>query len=264
MAGQLVDRVREAGLTRVKAVAKRIATESPKLADLPEEDLMKLARAVVAEGLKDDLRKAADLEKVDYQAEREKFVARSSRTGSQRTKQLYSDALDKLDAWCRKQGLSTLELTPALADDWMESLKAEGKAASTIRLMVAAASSLWTWLERRHTELRNPFRGTRARPLNKPKRKLEIPTEAEIRIIENAAEGWLKAAIVLMSQSGLGLGRFPHCPSQETVTSALPRERNSAGRFRRKHEKPSRRQGFPCAHRSGTRLSTRLRMAFAI
>ena len=71
MAGQLVDRVREAGLTRVKAVARKIATESPKLADLPEEDLEKLARAVVAEGLKDELRKAADLEKVNYPDERE-------------------------------------------------------------------------------------------------------------------------------------------------------------------------------------------------
>ena len=177
MAGQLVDRVREAGLTRVKQVAKKIAAESPKLADLPEEDLDKLARAVVAEGLREELRKAANLEKVDYKSEREKFVARASRTGSQRTRQLYCDALDKLDEWCAKQGISTLELTPALADDWIESLKAEGKAASTIRLMVAASSSFWTWLERRHTELRNPFRGTRARPLNKPKRKLEIPTK---------------------------------------------------------------------------------------
>src|SRR5208337_19188 len=209
MTGQLVDRVREAGLTRVKAVEKKIATESPKLADLPEQDLEKLARAVVAEGLKDELRKAADLERVDYRAEREKFVSRASRTGSERTKQLYSDALDKLEAWCKKQGISTLELTPALADDWIESVKAEGKAASTIRLMVAAASSFWTWLERRHTELRNPFRGTRARPLNKPKRKLEIPTEAEIRIMEDAAEGWLKVAIVLMSQTGLRAGALP-------------------------------------------------------
>ena len=209
MAGQLVDRVRKAGLTRVKAVAKKIATESPKLVDLPEEDLEKLARAVVAEGLKDELRKAADLEKVDYKGEREKFVSRASRTGSQRTKQLYSDALDKLDAWCKKQGIATLELTPALADDWIESLKAEGKAASTIRLLVAAGSSFWTWLERRHTELRNPFRGTRARPLNKPKRKLEIPTDGEIRIIENAADGWFKAAIVMMSLVGLRAGALP-------------------------------------------------------
>jgi site-specific recombinase XerD len=209
MTGQLVDRIRDQGLIRVKKVAKKIATESPKLADLPEEDLEKLARVVVAEGLKDELRRAADLEKVDYLGEREKFVARSSRTGSQRTKQLYSDALDKLDAWCKKGGISTLELTPALADDWIESLKAEGKAASSIRLMVAAGSSFWTWLERRHTELRNPFRGTRARPLNKPKRKLEIPTEAEIRILENAAEEWLRAAIVLMSQVGLRAGALP-------------------------------------------------------
>jgi len=209
MTGQLVDRVREAGLSRVKTVARKIATASPKLADLPEEDLEKLARVVVAEGLKDELRKAADLEKVDYKDEREKFVARSSRTGSQRTKQLYSDALDKLDVWCKKQGISTLELTPALADDWIESLKAEGRAPSTIRLMVAASSSFWTWLERRHTQLRNPFRGSRARPLNKPKRKLEIPTEAEIRIIENAAEGWLRAAIVIMSQAGLRAGALP-------------------------------------------------------
>ena len=117
--------------------------------------------------------------------------------------------MDKLDAWSRKQGISTLELTPALADDWIESLKAEGKAASTIRLMVAAGSSFWTWLERRHTELRNPFRGTRARPLNKPKRKLEIPTDVEIRIMEDAAEGWLKAAIVMMSKAGLRAGALP-------------------------------------------------------
>ena len=209
MAGQLTDRVTETGRERVKEVAQRIAHESPTLADLGAEQLEKLARIVVAETLRDELRKAADLEKVPYEEERERFIQRAGRTGSEHTKIAYRSALDRLEAWCTLQRISPLELTPARADEWIESLKAEGRAPSSISLMVAAASSFWTWLERRHLELRNPFRGTRSRPKKEPRRKLEVPTDTEVRLIEQAAMGWLKAAIVLMSQAGLRAGALP-------------------------------------------------------
>jgi site-specific recombinase XerD len=201
--------VKETGLERVKEVAQRIAHESPSLADLGADQLEKLARIVVTETLKDDLRKAADLERVPYQEERETFIQRAGRTGSAHTRIAYRSALDRLDEWCKRQRISPLELTPARADDWIESLKAEGRAPSSIALMVAAASSFWTWLERRHPELRNSFRGTRSRPAKKARRKLEVPTDAEVQLIEQEADGWLKAAILLMSQAGLRAGALP-------------------------------------------------------
>ena len=187
MAGSLTERLTETGLTRAREVASRIVHEAPKLADLGAEQLEELARIVVAESLKSELAKAAVLEKIPYQEE----------------------ALDKLDEWCRQQGFLTVELAPAQADHWIESLKAEGRAPSTVSLLVAAASSFWTFLEGRHAELRNPFRGTRARPPRKAIRRLEVPTDDEVRIIENAAGGWLKAAINVMSQAGLRAGALP-------------------------------------------------------
>ncbi|MGA2976121.1 MAG: site-specific integrase [Spirochaetia bacterium] len=160
---------------------------------------------MVTETLKDDLRRVADLERILYEKERETFLQRVGRTGSEHTRTTCRSALDRLDEWCKRQGISILELTPARADDWIESLKAEGQAPSNIALMVAAALSFWTWSERRNVELRNPFRGTRSRPAKKARRTLEVPTDAEVRLIEQAADGWLWAAIALISQTGLSL-----------------------------------------------------------
>ena len=127
----------------------------------------------------------------------------------QRTRRLYGSALARLEAWCAKQGISPLELSPARADDWIESEKAEGRAPSTVRLYLAAASSLWTWMGRRHSELRNPFRGTRARPASKLARTLAVPSTVEIRELEASAEPELRAAVVMISQAGLRVGGLP-------------------------------------------------------
>ena len=82
----------------VKSVAARIARDSPKLADLEPAELEKLARVVVAESLKDDLRREADLARIDYQVERKRFLERASRTGSAHTQRAYRAALGRLDA----------------------------------------------------------------------------------------------------------------------------------------------------------------------
>src|SRR5208283_5128280 len=191
---------------RVKAVVQAVAQQAPRLEDVSDEGLQKLAQIVTAEDLRDEMKKRVHQERIDYQGERDNYIAQASRTGSLRTKDLYSKALSRMEAWCSTQGISPLELTPARADDWIEAEKAQGRAAATVRLDVSGASAFWTWLERRHAELRNPFRGTRARPAKKAARKLAVPSDLEIRELESSAAPWLRAAIVIMGQGGLRVG----------------------------------------------------------
>lgn len=46
-------------------MARRIAKDSPWLADLPAEALEKVARIVVAESLRDDMRPTVERERID-------------------------------------------------------------------------------------------------------------------------------------------------------------------------------------------------------
>ncbi|MGA2642381.1 MAG: tyrosine-type recombinase/integrase [Spirochaetia bacterium] len=113
------------------------------------EGLEKLAKAVVVETLKDDLKARAKLEKIEWQTERETFLAR---VRSVHTRRAYSMALDRLEGWAARQGITLMDITPALADDWIESEKSEGSPA-TVRLRVSGgASAFFTWMERRHAE----------------------------------------------------------------------------------------------------------------
>jgi site-specific recombinase XerD len=229
MGGMLIDRTKANGAELVRATARRIARTSPKLADLSETELVKLARVVMAEGLKNDLRRAADLERIDYQAERRRFLDRASRTGSTHTRRAYQTALDRLDSWCARQGMTAVELSPAQADDWIEAEKAEGLSPASVRLHVAGASAFWTWLERRHAELRSPFRGSRARPIAKPRRSLAVPPDAEIGKLEQAAGSTLRAAIVAMAHAGLRVGALPSLSVTGGAWKATTKGREQSG-----------------------------------
>ena len=77
VSGTITKGVKAKGAALVKAVARRIAQDSTRLADLREAELEKLARVVVAESLKGDLRHAADLERVPYSEERQRFLERA-------------------------------------------------------------------------------------------------------------------------------------------------------------------------------------------
>jgi site-specific recombinase XerD len=189
----------------VAAVIKKLADE-PELADLDPETLEKVARLALIDAMKEKVKAAAKLEKIPYAKERDTFISRASRTGSERTKKLYAAALARLEAWCERRGVIPLELSPMTADDWIEAEKAEGRASATVRLDVAACSAFWTWMERRHPELKNPFRGSRARPPKKAARKLAVPSDDEIRILQDAAKPELRAAISVMAYAGLRVG----------------------------------------------------------
>ena len=204
----IVPRSETAGLALVRSVARKI-NEAPELGGLSPEQIDSVARFVILERYKDTMRRTADRERIDYPAERDRYIAQASRTGSLRTKALYGASLARLEAWCAVQGLSVLELDPARADDFIEAQKASGRASSSINLDVSACSAFLTWMARRHPELHNVFRGTRSRPSRKPVRVLAVPSDDEVQRIELAARPELRAAVVVMSTLGLRVGGLP-------------------------------------------------------
>jgi site-specific recombinase XerC len=145
---------------------------------------------------------------IDYRSERETFLNNAGSTGSRHTRRSYNNALAKLEAYADRAHISPLELTPARADDFIYNLKGEAAAAS-IRRDIAACSSFFTWLERRHEGIKNPFRGTKARPALKTKKPLEIPNSAEVKKIIAALPSFEAAAVSVMAFRGLRIGGLP-------------------------------------------------------
>jgi site-specific recombinase XerD len=158
--------------------------------------------------LTQELSAAATLAGIDYQSERETFLNNAGSTGSKHTRRGYKTALARLEAYAERAHISPLELTPARADDFIYGLKGEA-AAATVRRDVAACSSFFTWLERRHEGIKNPFRGTKARPALKAKKTLAIPNAAEVKKILAALPAYEAAAVAVMAFRGLRIGGLP-------------------------------------------------------
>ena len=83
-----------------------------------------------------------------------------------------------------------------------------GRNADSTRLVVSACSSFFTFLERRFDEIRNPFRGSRARPASTWTAAV-IPTAAELEVLQAEAEPALAAALVAAIETGLRVGGLP-------------------------------------------------------
>jgi site-specific recombinase XerD len=205
----IAQRITAIPATTPAEMAMRIKREAPALADLNQEQLEQIARMVIAQRLAADLNKKVDMAGVDWQAEKETFLSNAGKSNSVHTRTGYRAALGRLETWTASRGISPLELTPALADDWIYSLKAEGRAPASIRLDTAAASSFYTFLHRRHTAIENPFRGTKARPAKKDVKKKAIPDAREVKAIIAALSPMEAAAASVMAYRGLRAGALP-------------------------------------------------------
>jgi site-specific recombinase XerD len=227
----------------VHLVALRIAKEQPKLEALSSEEIEQLARVVVAETLRDELKAKVNREKIDYPVERARFLAKAA---SPHTQRAYVQALDRLESWCERQGIAPVELAPATADDWIESEKASGAAPGSVRLHVAGVSAFFTWMERRHADIiRNPFRGSRARPKNKSARTLAVPSEKEIKILKNTADSMLRAAIAVMAGLGLRVGGLPSLAIHRNRFTTTTKGKDQAGTVPEDVRKEIERAGLP-------------------
>jgi site-specific recombinase XerC len=170
------------------------------------------AQAVQFAALLDTAQKmiaAASLSGIDYRAEKETFLNNAGKTNSTHTRTGYAAALGKLEAWAARQNINILELSPAKADDFIYSMKASGAAPASVRLAAAACSSFFTWMERRHAGIKNPFRGTKARPGKQAVKKTEIPAAGEVKKIIDVLPPREAAAAAVMAYRGLRAGTLP-------------------------------------------------------
>ena len=189
--------------------ARRLALKSPQLTDLSASQLEHIAQVVILANLRDDLKRLADLSRIPLELEMKAFLTTASRTDSWPTIRTYAYGLSMLERWLDRKGLSMLELTPKQADDYIYTLRAEGRAPATIRIVVASAGAFFSFLERRFDAVRNPFRGTRARPVSHPVRPLVVPNDAELELLILSAPRDLKVAMLFMSGRGLRVGALP-------------------------------------------------------
>lgn len=198
------------GPDAVKERARRLAADMATLAQLDPAAFDKVTSAFIGQHLVGELAQQVNLAGIDIAAEKEAFLAAASRTRSVHTARAYRSALAYLDDYAEKHGIEVLAMKAKDADDFTSQLTlADGKAPATVRLIVAACSSFFTWLERRHETIRSPFRGTRARPAKQSTRKAAYPDASELAVILSALSPQDRAAAMVMAGRGLRIGGLP-------------------------------------------------------
>ncbi len=178
----------------------------PELSDLMQAQLDKIAQGVmVVDELKAEMRRAIVAERVDWQAERKAFL---SDARSSHIREAYARALDHLGKRLELHNLRAANPTPCLADDFIRYMRAiSGKDADSTRRVVSACSSFFSFPERRFDEIRNPFRGSRARPAS-TWTEAAIPSSAELEVLLGQAEPALAAALAVAIEIGLRVGGY--------------------------------------------------------
>jgi integrase len=119
-------------------------------------------------------------------------------------------------------------MTYAQADDFIYQLTGAPK---SIRLKIAAISSFYSFLERRHTAVKNPIRGTKARPKDKTIKELEIPTDDEMPIILDSLPEYEKIAVFIMSSRGLRIGALSKLKIWGNAFSSVSKGKDINGTF---------------------------------
>jgi site-specific recombinase XerD len=188
-------------------MALRIKQEAPTLASLNNEQLEQIARLVITQRLAAELNTAVDLAGVDWNKERETFL---SDTKSEHTRRAYTAALGSLEAWANQKQINLLSMNAAGADQFIRSLKEEGRASASVRRDVAAVSAFYTFLERATDgKIKNPVRGSRLRPPNENKKKIVVPLDSDFEVIMAELPPTERAIISCMALRGLRAGALP-------------------------------------------------------
>lgn len=183
-------------------------------------DLEKALDHALIESNAEKLKKAAAIERFNYQDMKESFIADRN---SINTKKSYLQAFNSFETFLRNKNIKNpFLLNYELADDWITDQKSSNeKSNNTIRRNVACLSSFFSDVERKTAgEIKNYFRGTRKRPEKKLTEKnkfyfqkvnkdvlQDVKHEIDI-IIESIADDTLKAIIRLAVTGGYRVGSF--------------------------------------------------------
>jgi site-specific recombinase XerD len=187
-------------------MARRIKQEAPTLAALNQDQLEQIARLVMTQRLAAELNNAVDLAGIEWTKERETFL---NDTRSLHTRRAYIAALDRLEVWAGRERINPMAMTASQADQFIRDLKAEGRAAASIRRDIAAVSAFFSFLERYHAVIKNPVRGTRIRPPRENKKDTVIPTTADMDVILTGLPPIERAIVETLAGRGLRAGALP-------------------------------------------------------
>jgi site-specific recombinase XerD len=153
--------------------------------------------------LTNELNLKSKIANIDYRKERDIFLMTASRTGSEYTYTSYLKSLITLEKYAKKNGINILLMTPGQADDFIYSLKGSP---NSVRLTVAGISAFYSYLERRYSVIKNPIRGTKARPGVRTVKEIEIPNDIDMATILNELPELEKMAVYIMAYRGLRIG----------------------------------------------------------
>ena len=187
----------------VENMALKIARESPKLEDLNGGQLEGIAKMVIARRLAGELNDKANIADIDYEAEKALFLGTAGKTGSEYTRLTYGGALRELEGYAGKNGINILLMNCGQADEFIRSL---GGSPNGRRLTAAAVSSFYSFLARRHPAIKNPVRGTRARPAGRAVRDIEIPGDGDMNVLLASLPELERTAVYVMAYRGLRVG----------------------------------------------------------
>ncbi len=99
-------------------------------------------------------------------------------------------------------------MAPRVADHFIRDLRAEARDADSVRLTISAVSSFFSYVEKRYQGVRNPIRGTKARPRATIPTAV-IPTKAELDALQAEADPILAAALSFIRETGCSACALP-------------------------------------------------------
>lgn len=211
---------RQTNRPHVAARIAELAAAMPELDELSPDQVDTVMKAVVFGELTAEARRRIVAARIDWTEETEAFISDKE---SQHTRAAYRRALATLKTWLDRKNLRVSDLSSRLADEFIRDLRAarkdNGQAmdADSVRLVVAVCSAFYTFLEHRNDDVRNPFRGTRARPIA-TWTVAEIPSEKETSLIAAAADPITRAALLVVVETGLRVGGLQGLTIRENGT----------------------------------------------
>ncbi len=139
-----------------------------------------------------------------------KFLKKHSGVKSERSEQTYRGAIRQLFRYFDESGRDVLKASDDDVFDWLETLKAEGKAANTIQLYLVAVRLFFAFLKKKGLIHENPCEGMKAGvKIDREEHKRDYLSTRQVQEMLSAMpsstvmEKRNRAVVVLMVTSGL-------------------------------------------------------------
>ena len=190
-------------------MGKLIVAKQNKQAVITEEQALTLIEKANILNMLDYYKQEQLIKSINYEEEKEIFLKQCK---SWQTRQKYGQAINILEKYCEEKELDILFFKAKEADDFIMNIKTSKLSNLSIRLIVSACSSFFTFLHRRHPiAIENFFIGTKMRPPARNKKKIEVPSKNEIeKIIDNISDKAIKSAVIFICECGVRVGALPN------------------------------------------------------